>query len=348
MFGFICSAFLLCTGCEDVSAVACEPDNSIWVRPQEGVKGNPHWGFKDGIQIGIAPLGGPRGLIRIYTPYTLYTGPLDWKVFNFIAFEPTPHGAEKGFSEMEPSAMDGVRGKRFWSGNTPDPAQFPDPQYPASGVVSTENGVEKLSVYIFSEKFANGADVYVKVTFSSDNPHQIELETYRAENSPELQYFVLSATMGNYARLRTLYLDGGVERVSTDIWPDYTGTGFTRHHRTKCSQMLKDKTGGAWYVAAPNEKEPGDIANVPYAQGTHGNWLYYGLPATQYWYCPDPSAGLTGAVNGRYTYWASSKAIPGGISFENFEMQEDFRAGQKFIFGVTLLPPEKLINKIKE
>lgn len=48
-------------------------------------KAQPIWGFANGIRIGIAPLGGPRGLIRIYTPYLEHD---EFVVTNFIAFEP--------------------------------------------------------------------------------------------------------------------------------------------------------------------------------------------------------------------------------------------------------------------
>ncbi len=356
ILGFISGILLLCSACGDkyvdwrngpVEPYEPEDDGSVWVRPTEGIRGRPVWGFRNGIRIGIHPLSGPRGLIRVYTPYTLYSGPSVDKMINFIAFEPTPHGKGKGFSEMENSALDRVQGKRFWSGNTSDPTAFPDPQYPAAGVVSTEHGVEKLRVYIFSEQFVNGADVYVRITFSADNPHRFELETLRREDSPELRYFVLSATMGNYARLRTLHLADGVEKVSTALWPSYKGTGFTDRNWTPFTQMITDKEGGVWYIASPNEENPGDVANINYPAGTHVNWFYYGLFATQYWYCPTPTATLSGAVNGRYAYWSSSASIPGGISFENFEMQENFQMGQKYVFGVTLLKPEELVRKIE-
>lgn len=49
------------------------------------IQSTTHWGFANGIRIGIAPLGGPRGLIRIYTPYLEHD---EFVVTNFIAFEP--------------------------------------------------------------------------------------------------------------------------------------------------------------------------------------------------------------------------------------------------------------------
>jgi hypothetical protein len=47
-------------------------------------------------------------------------------------------------------------------------------------------------------------------------------------------------------------------------------------------------------------------------------------------------------VNARFTYWRSSKPVPGGIAFENFELQERFYNAQKFIFGITPRTPQEL------
>ena len=79
---------------------------------------------------------------------------------------------------------------------------------------------------------------------------------------------------------------------------------------------------------------------------THTHWKYTGKKATQYWYCSNPSNELEGVVNGRYTYWASKSPIPGGIAYENFELTEPFQSGQSYIFGITPLSPEELINHI--
>ena len=65
-------------------------------------------------------------------------------------------------------------------------------------------------------------------------------------------------------------------------------------------------------------------------------WDYRGVKMTQYWrkLAAEVTPKLTCAVNGRYTYWGSQRPIPGGISFENFELREPFRSGQTFIFGI--------------
>ena len=87
---------------------------------------------------------------------------------------------------MEWSQLDNVRGKRFWSGNTPEAPSFPNQYYPAHGVIAKENGVETLTVYFFCETFDNGADIYVRTKFTEGKPYEFELTTYTTEESDEL------------------------------------------------------------------------------------------------------------------------------------------------------------------
>ena len=47
-------------------------------------------------------------------------------------------------------------------------------------------------------------------------------------------------------------------------------------------------------------------------------------------------------VNGRQTYWASDAPIPGGVAFENFELEAPFVAGQEFCFGIIPGTPATL------
>jgi len=315
--------------------------NGVWLQPAQRTKAQPVWGFADGIRIGIAPLGGPRGLIRIYTPYLEHE---EFVTTNFIAFEPVDKEKKiRGLSELEWSKLDDERGKRFWTGDTSQSPSFPDEYYPAHGVISTESGVETLTVYIFCETFENGADVYVRIRFTKDKPYEFELTAYATEESAELERFILTATMGNKARLRKLYLANGKSKESQKLWPDYKDSNFTPHDHTPLSEMIKDKDGGAWFVASPDEDNP---AEAVYADNTHTHWKYKGRKATQYWYCPSPGTGLEGVVNGRYTYWAGKSPIPGGISYENFELTEPFRQGQTYIFGITPELPEEFISNI--
>ena len=125
--------------------LATPEKNGIMVTTCSKYKSTTQFGeFANGIRIGIAPLGGPRGLIRIYTPYLEHD---EFVVTNFIAFEPIDKAKNnRGLSELEWSQLDNVRGKRFWSGNTPEAPSFPNQYYPAHGVIAKENGVETLTV----------------------------------------------------------------------------------------------------------------------------------------------------------------------------------------------------------
>ena len=81
----------------------------------------------------------------------------------------------------------------------------------------------------------------------------------------------------------------------------------------------------------PDEPDP---TAASYAPLTRKHWHYFGDVATQYWRCASPDERLEVLVNGRFTYWASRSPIPGGVSFENFEMVAPFRQGGEFVFGV--------------
>lgn len=316
--------------------------NNGWVQPTQNVEAQPVWGFKNGIRVGIAPMGGPRGLIRIYTPYLKHE---DYVVTNFIAFEPIDkEKGIRGISELEFSDLDQVHGKRFWSGNTAIPPQNPDQYYPAEGVIDKQDGKETLTVYIFCEKFHNGADVYVRLRFTEGKPYQFEITGFASGSSVELKEFILTATMGNKTRLRTLHLAGNKTKASHELWPDYRDSNFTPHAFTSCTEMISDKKGAKYFIATTDEENP---ENATYAADTHGHWKYKGDKAVQFWYCDKYEPDMQGIVNGRYTYWASKSPIPGGISFENFEIMQSFKQGQSYIFGISPLTLSAFIDEIE-
>lgn len=314
-----------------------------WIQPVQGKPAMPVWGHADGIIVGLAPLPGPRGLIRIYTPYLEYEFA---EVMNFIAFEPIPKGSEhRGFSELEMSSLDeGERGKRFWSSDNSTAVLPLDEAYPARGVVKKINGEETLTLYVFSEPFDNGAKVYARLRFFESRPYEFEITTYTYEGSVDLDYFITTATMGNKARLRTLFLKDG-QKSSLGLWPDYKDIHFTSHEYFSQKEMIRDKKGNVYFIASPNEK---DYSKAVYAPGTNSHWKYTGKHATQYWIKRNPHEKLNGLVSGRFTYWASEAPIPGGISFENFELKTPFKNGDQFIFGITPFSAEQFIHRIKK
>ncbi len=302
-----------------------------WLRPA-AVDGpcEPRWGHPEGMQLGLHPLSGPRGLLRLYTPYL--GQPRD-RLLNFIAVEPIPAGStERGYSELERSRLDDVPGLRMWSTDDPDDARPRDPSDPARGVVSVVDGVEALTVDVVVEPFADGADVRVRAVFRADRPHEISVAAYRREGSAELTACILTATMGNWARLRTLRLASG-EASAGELWPDYTDVHFAPHARFGLDRLARDD-GAATVSAVPDEAAP-HLAE--YAAGTNEGWHFVGVPAVQTWRADDPDPALVAQVNGRFTYWMSAAPIPGGIAFENFELVEPFRQGRAFTFSAEPL-----------
>lgn len=316
-------------------------NNSTWIQPSNENSYRPVWGHKEGLRVGIAPTPGPRGLLRVYAPYLGHKAD---KMINFIAFEPIVVGDRfRGLSELEMSGLDGVRGKRFWSSNDSLYSIISLETPPAGGIIEKINGVETLTVYIFSEPFENGAQVFVRLRFFEDKPYEIELTTNTSPASKSLDHFILTATMGNYARLRTLYLSD-YKKSSLELWPKYKETNFTKHDSTSIDLMIKDKMGGIYFIAATDEVNPSD---AKYSSKTSSHWKYYGSKATQYWFQLNPDNRTIGLVNGRYTYWGGKAPIPGGVSFENFELITPFKYGEKFIFGVEPISPDQLIDRIK-
>ena len=106
--------------------------------------------------------------------------------------------------------------------------------------------------------------------------------------------------------------------------------GFADHRQWGVDALLV-VDGEAMVAARPDEPDP---AHATYDKDVDPSWHYVGKTATQYWRAPAPRHRV-GRVNARKTYWASTAAIPGGVAFENFELEAPFRPGQKFVFGIT-------------
>jgi hypothetical protein len=302
-----------------------------WVRPGGDVPGEPRWGHPGGLQVGLHPLLGPRGLLRVFTPYLDHD--LD-RLVNFIAIEPVPEGSkDRALSELEISTLDGVRGKRFWSADDRSDLTPRDPLAPARGVVEVVDGIERLRVFVLVERFDNGADVAVRLSFRADRPHEVAIATWRNEGSVPLAHCVVTATMGNYARLRGLHLAG--RSVSpAELWPGFERTDFTEHARFPLAEFTRADDGSVSVSATPDEL---DHSAALYASDTNKHWKYTGKRGRQSWRADEPTEALEVLVNARYAYWASESPIPGGASFENFELFEPFREGQEFTYSIEPL-----------
>ncbi|GAB2622485.1 hypothetical protein [Pseudactinotalea suaedae] len=313
------------------AAPALPVPDGPFLRPADEIPAEPRWGHVDGLQVGLHPLPGPRGLLRIYTPYL--DQPRE-RMMNFIAVEPIPAGeTRRGFSELEPSALDDARGKRFWSADDPTDATPRPATEPARGTIEMVDGVAHQIVFVLVERFDNGADVFLHLRFRADRPHEVAIGSYAREGSVPLEHLVITATMGNYPRLRELQL---ADRVVTpaELWPDFTGHAFAPHARFGLGELTRDASGAVVLAAAPDEADP---VGVTYAEDVYPGWHFEGRRARQYWRAADPHPAIEGLVNARASYWASESQIPGGAAYENVELLEPFRQGRELVFGVEPL-----------
>lgn len=296
-----------------------------WVRGGPDGK-QPLWGINRSLQFAIPPAArGPRGLIRILYP-TLPDGKYD--LINFIAIEPVVKG-QRGLSELEPSRMDSVPGKRLWVES--DGVQ--------GRLSKGKDSVEMLQVVIHVEKFDNGAHVRLLIEQRSDRPDEIAITVQAEPDSEPMEYCILTATMGNKARARLLWLKD--ETVSSlKLYPDYQGPDFTEPTVFPLKALTVTSDGELLVAITTDEQRPADTR--PFT-GT-GGWYYGGFKVTQYWkklkgtWRDDVHA----VVNGRFRYWRSTRAIPGGIAFENFELRERYYPKQQFIFGITSKSPTEI------
>ena len=325
---------LAVAGC--AGSIMAQP--SEWIRPQKA--GDPLvWGRRDGIVFGIDSPGGmrgPRGLIRvgIFSPETSRP-----ELLNFIAVEPVIAGVgsrfdRMAFSELEMSQLDpGRRGKRMWvdAGSDEDAA---------GGVLATLRAgratVERLTVRIDVERFTqNGAHVYLVASVDSDHPKELRLQVFAQPDSPPLDELTLTATMGNYERLRLLWLNDRVVD-SRQLFPDYEGDAFVEKYNYPLYEMLRTAGGDAIVFCTSSERDPST------AEGNStAHWVYTLPKLTQYWrvLAHDIQPDLRVRVNARRDYWASKVPVLGGIAFENFEVRERYVPGQTFIYGITEQEP---------
>jgi hypothetical protein len=325
-----------------VAAAASPPDDDNWIRPKR-LTDPLVWGRRDGIVFGLPSSGGmpgPRGLIRVGIPGKDGTPEL----INFIAIEPVAKGvgsrqSRMAFSELEMSELDaGQRGKRLWVSTEPGSVELTTrPAKPAP--------IERLSVRIEVEKFsANGARVYVIASISSDRPRELALAVHHYDDSAPIEELTLTATMGNYERLRLLWLRNRIVD-SRELYADYTGDAFIDKENYPRQDMLTYGDGDAIVLATTNEADP---ASVAVAATPH--WTYKSIKLTQYWRVPawHIQPDLRVKVNGRRVYWQSKDPLPGGIAFENFEVRQRYVPDQVFIFGLTPAPPRELVPAISK
>jgi hypothetical protein len=331
-----------------------------WIRP-DNEKSSPIWGIHNGIVVGLWPAsvekggpgfeGGPRGLLRVGYEYmgAVY-------LINYIAIEPVVNG-DMEFSEVSPSRADGKWGKLFWAADTLGTDNF-SPYASTRGTISHPDKqhpeTEQLSLYFFMEKFIDGAHPYLKLSIRSDKPGELGIEIFNHDGSAKMERCTLTATMGNYSRLRLLYLKDKVVD-SRKLFAGYDDIEFDEIGPYLAKEMLKNRNG-SYIVCAESNETFNELASWPQQPAYLAKWGWRYRPfykLTQYWRVDsagvDPS--LQVRVNGRAKYWGGDSPdrsnyidIPGGPAFENFELREDYRAGQKFYFGLSMKSAKELIS----
>ncbi len=307
-------------------ANAQSPEAFVW--PGHGIAAQrPVWGHRDGLRIGLAPTPGPRGLIRIYAPYLEQAFP---RVVNFLSIEPSVKGGVgRGQSELEPSReLPGQRGLSFWASNELRSAARPSS--PVAGNLDLEAG--KLTLFIHTEPFRNGAIPIVEIVFHHSNTEEIEIVLHAASQSAAMQRCVVSATMGNYGLLRRLHLADSRVIAADRLWQgEQPGKwGFLAWRTWNSSQI---EVAGDGRFLARLASDVLDLSTVKYDPRVAHGWHYRGRLATHYWRA-EKNANPVVAVNGRRRYWMSEAPIPGGTAFENFELRMPFEEGQRLWFGI--------------
>jgi hypothetical protein len=279
---------------------------------------------------------GPRGLIRV----GIYADGAP-QLLNYIAVEPVIDGPSDrvdrmAFSELEMSQLDpGQQGKRMWPGAS------------GSGKLETlhlgDTTLERLSVELDVEPFtSNGAHVHLMASITSDRPMELRLSTFAEPDSPPISELTLTATMGNYERLRQLWLRDRVISSRT-LFGRYRGDDFRESEHYLLSEMVRNDQADAIVYCTSDEKSPRE---------TPGNftahWPYLLPKLTQYWLVPghEVQPDLRVRVNARYVYWASHSPVLSGVAFENFEVRQRFVPGQTFVYGISHQDPWVLDKRL--
>lgn len=297
----------------------------------------PVFGVPGGIVVAFHPAtlddrrdGGPRGLVRVglHDPRGGFT------LVNYIAVEPVVLGGKRGGSELELGA-DGRNGLRFALRDAVD-ASGP---FTGARITGGPHG-RQLSLAFATDQFANGARPIVEVTLFADLPDRVRFRLHTRAGSATIRRLTLSATMGNQIRARHLWLRDGIVD-SLRLYEGYRGDGFVERQTHPLARLQATPGGDMAVALTSDEADPSSVMPAP-----NGAWRYRGPWLTQFWLKPRGTfdESLHARVNGRHIYWGGRLVIPGGVSFENFELREDYVPGQEIWFGLSRRRPEQLFG----
>src|SRR3546814_20865323 len=93
------------------------------------------------------------------------------------------------------------------------------------------------------EQFLNGAHPYLRISIRSDRPEELGLEIFHHEDSAPMERCALTATMGNYGRLRLLYLK---DRVidARQLYEDYNDIHFVEKEGYPVEERSEERRVG--------------------------------------------------------------------------------------------------------
>lgn len=269
------------------------------------------WGVQGGIHVALDPVsvdedpcGDPPGLLRVGMPVREGGA---YELMNYIAVEPTVNG------KLDQSELLKL----------PFTAEAP--------VRTTVDNVAAMEVTVRPAPFPNGAHVRLVMQFREDRPGEVRFKIHQEEGSAPIQRCLLTATMGNRARVREVHLARGVI-TSHQVFGSYRGPDFAPTEDIHPASELQKTEAGDWIVRFTGD-EPDPAATVPFGLP---NWHYRGARVMQYWKKPanTPAVNLELRTNARFMYWMTDVQIPGGISFENIDLRDDFVDGEEFVYGV--------------
>jgi hypothetical protein len=196
---------------------------------------------------------------------------------------------------------------------------------------AAQMSAERIRVTLRTETFHNGAHPYLIAELSAAHPDEVRFQIFAEPDSAPMKQCILTATMGNMQRLRRLHL---AERIATpnELFKKDPGPNFTPHAVFKLSELKREADGVI--VTADSDEADARVLSKTLPDRLRF-WQYTGVNFVQYWRQPEPvDPGLVAVVNARKMYWRRTTEVPGGLAFENFELNAPFHEGQTFIFGV--------------
>jgi hypothetical protein len=316
------------TGIDDYGTVS-----DRWVTPQTE-DDLPIWGAQGGVVVGIYPsrisfgntLGGPRGLFRIG-----YEKNGELYFVNYMAVNPivVVNGRQThNGSELLRSPDDGKKGIQFFAYPV-DYLKHPErykrtPSHHLAAEVVKRNGRRVLTWGVKTERFPKGQEAFFIFRVDEKRPWEFEVECHLLRGRKGVKNLMLSSTFGNITRLRKAYLSGKTVNSKT-LYKGFDGKGFAGPTYWKGKELKRDDRGDLLFIAAPDEARPWETS--PYPHPT--KLLQYYRKKKGSW-----GSELRAMVNGRARFWATYDKIPGGVSYENLAILEDFDQGQRFSYGI--------------